>query len=319
MKKIYFFFLILLTSSGNIFAQLEVNDTLLLAFTNGIFWGSSSELEMGGYADYGKYGSTNLGDSDPTTCWAEGSKGNGVGEYILMTIPENITTLRIRNGFQKNESIYNANNRPKKLELTLYATIEPSGYVTETHNGFFISEALSITKTELEDKIDYQEVNTGINWPDIYEELSHDNTFEKDRFILKIKILDVYKGNKWDDACISDINIVPSPYYNLTNDEQGFIKVVDYKSDTLFYDSESIYSILEISPDAQWIIFIEMPAFIENSRVETIYRLYNIEKEEFIENEDIVAMYGFKKDSGKLYLECVIKDEDTLLLLDDLK
>jgi hypothetical protein len=237
-----------------------------------------------------------------------------------MTIPENITSLKIRNGYQKDESIYNANNRPKKLELTLYATYEPSGYVTETHNGFFISEPLSTTKIEVADKIGLQEINTGFKWPEIYEELSHDNTFEKDRFILKITILDVYKGEKWNDACISDINIVPSPYYNLTNDEQGFIKVIDYKSDTLFYDSESIFQILEISPDAQWIIFIEMPAFIENSRVETTYKLFNITNEKFIELNDLFEMYGFTEKEGKTYIEGVNKDfEDELLLLEDLK
>ena len=167
MKKIYLIFFILFIGSGNIIAQLEVNDTLLLAFTNGIFWGSSSELEMGGYADYGKYGSTNLGDTNSATWWAEGSESDGIGEYILMTIPENITSLKIRNGYQKNESIYNANNRPKKLELTLYATYEPSGYVTETHNGFFISEPLSTTKIEVADKFGFQEIHTNINWPEI--------------------------------------------------------------------------------------------------------------------------------------------------------
>jgi hypothetical protein len=320
MKKIIVIFVLLNFFSSYSYSQLEVNDTLLMAFTNGIFWDSSSELEMGSYADYGKYGSTNLGDSNPKTCWAEGSESDGIGEYILMTIPENITSLKIRNGYQKDESIYNANNRPKKLELTLYATYEPSGYVTETHNGFFISEPLSTTKIEVADKFGLQEINTGFKWPEIYEELSHDNTFEKDRFILKITILDVYKGEKWNDACISDINIVPSPYYNLTNDEQGFIKVIDYKSDTLFYDSESIYSILEISPDAQWIIFIEMPAFIENSRVETTYKLFNITNEKFIELNDLFEMYGFTEKEGKTYIEGVNKDfEDELLLLEDLK
>ena len=68
--------------------QLEVVDTLLLAYQNEIFWGSSSELEAGNYTEdydmaeytnYGKYGSLNLSDSNSQTCWAEGSESNGIG------------------------------------------------------------------------------------------------------------------------------------------------------------------------------------------------------------------------------------------------
>ena len=304
----------------NLFAQPEVVDTVLLADKNGSFWSASSELEQGIYKDIGKYGPINLADSDPMTCWAEGKPGNGTGEYILTTIPENVSLLRIRNGYQKNTGLYFANNRAKKIEFTVFACYELAGYITETHIGYGISEPLYTSTAILKDTMGFQDVYTDINWPDIYMEQSHDNTFPKDIFILKIKILEVYKGNKWDDACISDINIVPSPYYNLTLDEQGFIKVFDFKTDTLFYNTESIYQVLEISPNGKWIIFIEMPADIENSRLETIYHLYNIEKEEFIEIKDLYEMYDFTVKEGKIYLEGLTKDlEDKTLLLDSLQ
>lgn len=302
MKKIIHSLLfIILTNCA--YSQLEVVDTVLLAFKNDQFWSSSSELEQDIYKDFGKYGSINVSDSDPATCWAEGSESDGIGEYLLTVIPENITKLRIRNGYQKSENIFKANNRPKTIEFTILASYELSGYVTETHTGFCISEPLYTSTVTLKDQFGYQDVNTGIHWPDIYEQLSHDNTFNKDRFVLKIKILDIYKGSKWDDTCISDINIIPSPYFNLTKDEQGFIKVTDFKTDTLFYNPESLFQILEISNDSQWIIFIEMPYEIENSRVENIYRLYSIEKEEFIELNNVNAMYGFIKEDNKLYIE----------------
>ena len=328
MKKITTLFISIIFFINNLPAQLEVKDTLLLAFNNEVFWSSSTQLEdnnyseeydMTGYTDFGKYGTINLGDDDPTTCWAEGSDGDGTGEYILMTVPENITSLKIRNGYQKSQSIYYSNNRPKNIEFTLYASYEPSGYVTESHNGFFVSEPLATTQAVLEDKLGFQEIKTGFNWDNINEELSHDNTFDKDRFILKIKIVDVYKGNKWNDACISDINIVPEPLYELTSDEHGFVKRIEQNTDTLFYNPDNVYQVIEVSPDLNWAIFIIMPSDIENSRVETIYKLYSIKKEEFIDIRDVYNMYGFITEEGKLYLQGSDNDfNDFSICLDDL-
>lgn len=302
MKKL-FYLLLLVVLTNTAYSQLEVKDTVLLAFQNDQFWSSSSELQQGMYKDLGKYGSVNLGDSDPSTCWAEGADNDGSGEYILTIIPKDIVKIRIRNGYQKNETIYKANNRPKNIEFSVCALYELGGYVTETHTGFCISEPLFTSTAILEDRFGYQDVNLTIDWPAVYKNLSTDKNFDKDRFILKIKIIDVYKGNKWNDACISDINIIPSPYLNLTEDEHGFIKVFNSKTDTLFYNPESIFQTLEVSQNAEWIIFIEMPYEIENSRVENIYRLFNTKKEDFVKLDNVNAMYGFVKKENKLYLE----------------
>ncbi|MFO7844675.1 MAG: hypothetical protein R6V16_12765, partial [Bacteroidales bacterium] len=105
MKKIVICLVIFCFTIPNIHAQLNIRDTIMLASKNNVYWGSSSELELEGYADYGKYGSTNLSDNDPATCWAEGSESNGIGEYIWMSIPQNTNQLKIRNGFQKSESL----------------------------------------------------------------------------------------------------------------------------------------------------------------------------------------------------------------------
>ena len=320
MKKIIVILILLNFFSNYSYSQLEVNDTLLLASKNGIFWDSSSELEMGDYSDYGKYGATNLGDTDPVTCWAEGSESDGSTEFIRFTIPENTLTLRIRNGYQKSEVIFNANNRPKNIEFELFASYEPSGYVTESHNGFFISEILATANATLDDKLGYQDVKLNFDWTEINEEMSHDRTFEKDRFILKIKIVDVYTGNKWNDACISDINVVPNPYYDITLDEHGLVKVSANKTDTLFYNKEYVYQVVELSPDLKWIIFILMPSDIENSRVQTEYKLYNTKEEKFVLTADLTSLYGFIKKSGKMHIQGSTNDfEDKLILLEDLE
>lgn len=316
MKKAIIFFVIIL-SMIKTYAQLEITDTILLATKNDNFWGASSELEQGDYSDLGKYGAVNLSDSDPATCWAEGKDGDGSGEFVLLSIPKNTNQLRIRNGYQKDKNIYLGNNRPKTIELSVYGSFELGGYVTETHTGFCISKPLYTSTSILEDQFGYQDLNINVDWPNVHEQLSRDNTFDKDQFILKIKILDVYKGTKWDDACISDIHIIPNPYFSLTEDEQGFVKVYELKTDTLFYNPESIFQILEISKDTQWIIFIEMPADIENSRGETIYKLFNTNQEKFIELNDMFQMYGFIVEDDKTYIEGLDRNlEEITILLD---
>jgi hypothetical protein len=301
------------------FAQLEVNDTLLMAFDNNVFWNSSSELEQDIYADFGKYGSTNLADNDSTTCWAEGSENNGEQEYILFTIPVNTSEIKIKNGYQKSEDIYKANNRLRNVEFDLYASYQLMGYITESHNGFCLSEELTSSIAEVKDVLGYQNIALNFDWESINELMQQDNTFDKDRFVVKLKILDIYKGDKYDDACISDLQIVPNSYFEITKDEHGLLKISDFTVDTLFFDSEIIYQITEISENLEWIIFIEMPSDIENSRVETIYKLFSTRKKEFVEIKELNSMYGFIKKSGQYYLEGSDKDfNDLSICLDNL-
>ncbi|MFP4023243.1 MAG: NADase-type glycan-binding domain-containing protein [Thiohalospira sp.] len=301
-------------------SQPVIKDTIFLAEVNNQFWGSSSELELTGYSDYGKYGSTNLGDNNPATCWAEGSEKDGVGEYIFMSIPKNIRGIKIRNGFQKSESLYKANNRPKIIKIELLPCFMPSGFVTETHFGFAVSQSMASLTKELDDKLGLQAVLLDFNWNDLYKKISETKNFDKDRFILKITIKDIYNGDKWNDACISDIILIQNPVFDVTADDKGFIRTYEGQTDTLFYDPENVYQVIDLTDDSEWIIFIQMPADIENSRAETIYKLYNTKKEAFIDTEDITQMYGFIEKDGRVYLEGVNNDfEERNLLLEDVK
>ncbi|MFO7829602.1 MAG: hypothetical protein R6V23_13330 [Bacteroidales bacterium] len=320
IKFIFFSILFGLSTLQTLNSQPVIRDTIFLAGENNQFWGSSSELELTGYSDYGKYGSTKLSDNNPETCWAEGSETDGTGEYVFMSIPKNIRGIKIRNGFQKSESIYKSNNRPKKIKIELLACFMPSGFVTETHFGFAISQPMVSLTKELDDKLGYQDVILDFDWNDLYKKITKNNHFDKDRFILKIIIKDIYKGNNWNDACISDIIIMQNPVFDVTADEQGFIRTFKNQTDTLFYDPENVYQVIDLTDDSEWIIFIQMPAELENSRVETSYKLYNTKKETFIDTEDITQMYGFVEKDGKVYLEGVNNDfEDKNFLLDDLK
>lgn len=311
MRKFVSFIITIALYINHSVAQLEVADTILMAFDNGVFWSASSELEPDIYVDFGKYGSTNLSDNNSQTCWAEGSDKDGEQEYILFTIPVNLLEIRLRNGYQKNEEIYKANNRLRNIELELYASYQLMGYITESHNGFCLSERLTSSIVEIKDVSGYQNISLNFNWEEINELMQQDNTFDKDRFVVKLKILDIYKGDKYNDACISDLQIVPNSYFEITKDEHGLLKVSDFLTDTLFYDSEIIYQITEISENLEWIIFIKMPSDIENSRAETIYQIYNTKREKFIEFEKPSLMLMFEETDSGMYLD---NGEDLILL-----
>ena len=110
-----------------------------------------------------------------------------------------------------------------------------------------MSEPIATSSALLEDKLGYQDIKMAFDWHNINSRLSNDEIFDEDQFILKIKIVDVYKGTKWDDACISDINAIPNPNYDITSDDHGLLKIWDNKTDTLFYTEDKVYQVVELS------------------------------------------------------------------------
>lgn len=88
------------------------------------FWehGISSKLIEPGY----NHGWESIDDNDLATAWVEGSSGDGIGEWVIIPIKGNYQyldyendildkkiniQLKINNGFCKNETTFNNNNR----------------------------------------------------------------------------------------------------------------------------------------------------------------------------------------------------------------
>ncbi len=146
-----------------------------------------------------KYTVKNLTDGDPSTAWVEGKKGSGINEYIKFYCPPppedtdminiysayKIDSLGIINGYAKNESVFYNNNRVKKIRI-------------EYKNDIFREENPYNMKP-----------------PEIYEYILKDTmdmqylAFPEPIYMssIKISILEVYKGSKWDDTCISELRI----------------------------------------------------------------------------------------------------------------
>lgn len=76
---------------------------------------ASSSLKLGSHA----YPPSNLIDGDPSTAWAEGADGSGVGQWVDVTLPQKreLRELRILPGYAKRPDLFAKYNRPKTLRF----------------------------------------------------------------------------------------------------------------------------------------------------------------------------------------------------------
>lgn len=118
------------------------------------------------------YNYNHLFDNNPKTAWVEGHSDEGIGEWIYLSNEKEktISKIVIRNGYQKSKTLYTQNNRVKKLRI-------------EISNK-------QIMDVELKDSMEPLEIifNKPVNTTS-----------------LKITILSVYKGSKYNDTAISSI------------------------------------------------------------------------------------------------------------------
>ena len=137
---------------------------------------SSSELKPVGNLDYK---ASNVADFDHTTAWVEGTEGTGKGDFLEYTFAGNcprITTVKILNGYCKNQKTWEQNGRVKTLKMY--------------YNN------LPVLKLELEDSPTLQCFNVGT--------FGEHNPNAPD-WKLRFEILEVYPGSKFEDIAISEL------------------------------------------------------------------------------------------------------------------
>lgn len=132
---------------------------------------SSTLAPQGKYS----YGIDKMSDSDPMTAWVEGKKGYGIGEWFEVEA-QNINS--IYNGYQFSSSIWLSNSRVKRFKV--YYDGSPICYL------------------DLKDEMGAQ--NFDLQLGDAYDY----NTMHT----FKFEIVEVFKGAKYDDVCISHIDFV---------------------------------------------------------------------------------------------------------------
>ncbi|MGN9167659.1 hypothetical protein DX902_03640 [Paenibacillus jamilae] len=116
------------------------------------------------------YDAKNLVDRDSSTAWCEGVNGNGEGETIVLDLGslQKVNGIQIINGYAKSEKSYRENNRVQQLKLEF-------------------SDGSSLEMNDFNTRKKFKEpIHTSF---------------------IKLTILSVERGTKYQDTCISDIRL----------------------------------------------------------------------------------------------------------------
>jgi len=133
------------------------------------------------------YEVNNIHDFDLKTVWSEGIEGYGIGEsitYYFEPQSPRITDFIIINGYVKSEKAWRENSRVKKLKV--YFNEEEFAILNlddSKHEQYFEFEPIGHSKREDE----LEEIKNLSLWT------------------LRFEILEVYKGEKYDDTVITEI------------------------------------------------------------------------------------------------------------------
>lgn len=146
------------------------------------------------------YQSSNICDKRTDTAWVEGAKGNGVGEWVKIKLdaikdspsstPFSVRKVGIIPGYAKSQKTWIENNRVKSALFIVHSP--PLSYPKEYEWVVYRLLLKDVNKLQLfvlpDDKIE-----------------TNQNPMTK---TVWLKILDVYKGTKYDDTCISEIVLI---------------------------------------------------------------------------------------------------------------
>lgn len=144
-------------------------------------------------------------DGDPKTAWVEGVDGSGRGEVIILSNLDLKKPVKIWAGYGKSGTSFSTNNRPKKIRVVIIRTEGPwpagaQGNETIWEKPSIVNEAICI----LVDKNDFQPLNIPDYTIESYFSSSRNETYSY-TYLLGIEILDIYRGSKYDDTCISEV------------------------------------------------------------------------------------------------------------------
>jgi len=147
-----------------------------------------------------KYSMGNISDNNPSTAWVEGVKGYGIREVLIVPCLDLTKPVEIWGGYGKSTASFSTNSRPKTVRLIIIqAQMEgATQYGSIYKNLHMVSQSIA----ELEDINDYQSLKIPYYKPASYLKIGDQQRYN---YFLGIEIMDVYKGSKWDDTCISEI------------------------------------------------------------------------------------------------------------------
>jgi len=173
-----------------------------------------------------RYAPEKLLDGRPDTSWAVGN--GGPGTVLYLGLPRGAKELRVLNGYATSKDLFAKNNRVRRLKIELCAARSFPGRVTES-GWLFDIDRLGFARTlSLADSASPQALELGIDW-DRAEELMRaaEWRFQENKgelsdfeieayakglvmeYVLRLEVVDVYPGTKWNDTCLSELSFSP--------------------------------------------------------------------------------------------------------------
>ncbi len=251
----------------------------------------TSELESkSDPSHFGPYGGHNLFDNNNKSCWAEGADGDGVGQSIFFNIPANLSAIIVTNGYAKSKTIFRHNNRCQSLTLRLWVGFAISGKSTEFYD-YYLASPFQQFEQNLRDTAVKQEIQLLYDWTSILalsagkDNVPTENVSRTPTYILQLIISEIYKGDKYNDTCLSEIEISPAdkllpiaPIVELkVSDDQHVIYYITSENDKIVVSNNPalVYSIYSQTTDREWFVVGEATAAQGNGRQEEMPVLYN--------------------------------------------
>lgn len=279
-----------------------------------------------------KYPPSNLFDSKYNTCWVSVSKKNNSALFLKLPELENII-INIFPGYGKSEELFFQNARPKKIRLSVYAAINPDGYVSEIGALYKAVKFPQEQIVHLPDSFGIQSISLTIPHENLLEFENEiyklfNAEFEmppgEEGLILKMEIVDSYAGSKYDDVCISELFFndcfispqqqtvysVDTVYLNETENAL-LLNSSLHQAEVVYRDTLSVLQIMEISENKKWAILISMPAKIEG-RAETTWLLVDLLGKTIV-NSQLEKTAGRYLSGNEIYFKYI--DNDRVFLM----
>ena len=204
-------------------------------------WRSDFSNSFLGEGESCSYAPSRLVDGDPQTGWSEGDEGDGVGaEVVVPGLLDLTKPLRIWAGYGKSPELFAANGRPKRVRVTVLRlrAAEPDSHDATGCSDSEYVEPVAVAEHEvaLLDFNGYQalpvpdfQVEHYLEYPrewlmmDGHERMMHQERVDAGQavpfrreateyaYLLRLTLLEVYPGIRYEDTVISEIGNSPLP------------------------------------------------------------------------------------------------------------
>ena len=198
--------------------NVEPDFDIRISFTDLFYHNAEASSELKSKNE--QYAAKNVIDNNPATAWVEGASGSGINENIKIDFTPYtaggkiegstlINKIGIINGYSKDKDTFKSNNRVKKIRITYnYRLGEDEIEGRNSNPKEKVLGSLGINEFNDQELRDKEKILGEY----ILEDKMEMQYIQLDEPLLasyiKITILDVYKGEKFNDTCISEVKVI---------------------------------------------------------------------------------------------------------------